>query len=261
MIENPGGGSCADFIPEAVPITKTNWPMVARLESFDPTNGAKVTLLGEGALEWRLRRSEYEDESGNRGWKIFCPKEEVWKYRATYFRTEQGKFESNEVWHFPVTTLPAPGTLVPSGATNVVSGFPVKVLYWAGAGTYTFSNDVCVAAAAWGPGSRSDFGATSHSDRGVIVRTLKFGYEKPFVIVEHPGLGPEWEFMVRLLQGDEVVAMARGASGLDGKWFYELASIIPDRSWETNGLVDRLDVIVQRGRAVEFFVSPEQSVK
>jgi hypothetical protein len=258
IIENPRGGSCADFIPEPVPITKTNGPILARLDSFDPKEGAKVTLLGEGASVWHLRKGEYEDETGNRGSKIFCSQEEVWKYRATYFRTERANFESHEVWTLPVTSLPVPGWLVPSGEENVVNEFSVKVLYWAGAGTYTLSNDVCVAAAPWGSGSQSNFGAmTEFPHGGLPVRTVKFGYEKPFVIVAHPNLGGDAEFMLRIWRGDKVVAVSRGAGGLDEKWFYELNPTGPGRDWATSHEL-KMEIVVHSGRTVEFVAGRPQ---
>lgn len=75
------------------------------------------------------------------------------------------------------------------------------------------------------------------------------------MVIEHPYLERELDLMVRVRKGEVVVATGRNSAGLDGKWFYKLASIVPDQSWETNGLVE-VDVIVQRARPIEFFVSP-----
>ena len=103
-------------------------------------------------------------------------------------------------------------------------------------------------------------GSMNSTKAGVDVRVHTIAFDKPFVVIDHPYLGRDSELMLRVRKGEEVVATGRNSAGLDGKWFYELASLVPDRSWQTNGLVD-LDVIVQRARPVEFFVSPNQSEK
>ncbi len=261
-VENPSFPcTCVEWEPEAVPSVKTNGPIVVQLDSFDPTNGAQVTVLRDSeSSPWRLRSQEYEDATGNRGQEIFCPKERAWKFSRTYFQTEKGRFGSNELWTLPVTTLPAPGTIAPSGLTNVLNGSWVRVLYFIGAGTYTFSNDVCVAATPWGPGSRAEFSSMSGWRGQTRVKTMTFGYGHPFAIVEHAPLGDDAEFMLRVSDGGQVVAAARGASGMDGKYFYELRPVGADHSATSIGGELKMDIVIQRGRTVQFLVgSPAPS--
>lgn len=260
-VDNPVLTRCADWTPEPLPVTKTNGPVAVRLNSYERGTGPNLTILENGQVtpSWELRDAEYEDATGNHG-QTLCRREAAWKYRGNLFRNHHATFASNEIWTLSKIRLPAPGTLAMAGTTNTLSGTQLKVSYLAGAGAYVLSNDVCTSAVAWGLGLSHYVSSMNGRKDGVDVRVHNIAFEKPFVAIEHPYLGRDTELMLRASKGGEVVATGRFSAGLDGKYFYELALLVADRSWETNGLVD-LDVIVQRARPIEFFVSPDQPEK
>lgn len=256
-VDNPALTRCADWTPEPFPVTKTNGPVAVRLNSYERGTGPNLTILENGQVtpKWELRDATYEDATGNQG-QTLCRHEAAWKYRGNLFQNHYGTFSSNEIWTLSKIRLPAPGTLAMAGTTNTIAGTQLKISYLGGAGSYVLSNDVCTSAVAWGPGMSHQVSSMNRKQGGADVKVHTIEFDKPFVVIEHPYLGRDSDLMLRASKDGEVVATGRFSAGLDGKWFYELASLVADRGWETNGLVD-VDVIVQRARPIEFFVSPK----
>ena len=255
-IENPAPAIGSTWTPEALPVTKTNGSIAVRMNSYEPGAGANVTILENGKLtpKWELRDIRYEDAAGNRGHAL-CRKETAWKYRGDLFQNHYGTFPSNEIWTLPKVTLPAPGTLATTLLTNTVSDAAVKIVYMGGPGSYVLSNDVCTTAIPWGAGMSHQVSSTGMGGPGNETKLHRIAFDKPFLVIEHPHFGSEREMMLRARRGDEVVATGRPSAGLDTRRFYELSSIVADRSWETNSAIE-IDVILQRGRPVEFLVAP-----
>ena len=256
QVENPVPACETVWAPETVPVTKTNGPVAVRLNSYEPGAGPNLTILENGKLtpKWEMRDAQYEDSTGNRGQSL-CRREAAWKYRGNLFQNHYGTFSSNEIWTLPKVTLPAPGTLAALTLTNAVSDAAVKVVYMGGPGSYVISNDVCTSAIPWSTGMSHSVSSSGMGGPGNRTKLHRIALDKPFLVVEHPHLGSEREMMLRVRKGDEVVATGRFSAGLNSRWFYELSSIIPDRSWETNSAIE-VDVILQRGRSVEFLVAP-----
>ena len=251
-ITNPFPGPYPEWAPEPLPSTRTNGELVVRLNSPKPLN---YTMTEGSEREWKLQRHVYEDATGNEGISL-CKHEKAWKLTLSFLRSEKAEFSTNEMWTFENLKLPSSGTLAPSGFTNLISGRAIKLLYLAGAGTYTFSNDVCTVAKPWTAGSSSQMSTTSSRQNGVDISITTVGFNKPFAIIAHDSLWPDHELLLRLRHGDEIVATGRGATGTRERWFYPLDSRGPDHSWHTNGMPRTLDIIIQRTADLTFLVAP-----
>jgi hypothetical protein len=259
ILQNPLATSLvaqADWEAEKLPTTKTNLPLVVQLNGFRSGRVADFTLSGErdASTKWELDASRFEDPTGNRG-SLLCPREKAWKWEGTFFRNQYGSFDTNEMWTLTNISFPPPGKIVPLQLTNHVSGMPVSLLYLAGAGSYIYTNESWSAVAPWTPGMSQGIGSMMRGTLSGKVSSITAGFAHPFIIAEHPHLNAEWTVMFRVRNGSEIQTLAGGASGVDGKWFYEFHSFTASLSWLTNTALT-MDVIVQRGRKFEFLVSP-----
>lgn len=129
---------------------------------------------GQATAEWELDDLEVEDATGNRSTADdphdrvmrrirrisgrrdrdpvsaqfkFCTNETAWKLHATFFRTPQARFSSNETWTIPNLEVPAPGTAKILQGSNTWQGVAVRLCFAAGPGSVTYSNGVPVSTA------------------------------------------------------------------------------------------------------------------
>lgn len=263
ILRNPfftDGAQGANWQAEQLPMAKTNLPLVVKLNGFRSGRVAEFTLSGErdASTKWELDASHFEDPTGNRG-SLLCPREKAWKWEGTFFRNQYGSFDTNEMWTLTNISFPPPAKIVPLQLTNQVSGMPVSLLYLAGAGSYIYTNEAWSAVAQWTPGVSQGINSMMRGTLSGRVSSITAGFAHPFIIAEHPHLNAELTVMFRVRNGSEIQALAGGASGADGKWFYEFHSFTASRSWLTNTALT-MDVIVQRGRKFEFLVSPASVV-
>ncbi len=241
-----------EWTPEPLPATKTNGSLVVRLNGFRAGRQANFTLSGEenAPTNWELSEARFEDPTGNRG--IFlCPKEKSWKWRGLFYRNQYATFDSSESWSLTNISIPAPGKVNPLQLTNLISERPIALLQFAGAANYVYSNGVWTAV----PGTRQGISSVMRNVSGSQVTAISVGYNQPFIVASHPHLSGDVKLLFRLRDGNEIVALASGASGTGGKWFYEFNSFGAAKGWMTNTALT-LDVILQRGREFEFFVAP-----
>ena len=256
-IQNPLPVSTVQLSPEALPITRTNVPLVVRLNSI-AKKGYGYTIIGDDKVQglWPIRYHHFEDATGNQG--DFLCRKETWKWVATFFRNEHAPFEPNETWTFENFTPPKPGEIQSIGSTKVLADYPLKILYMGGPGTYTFSNSVCISASA-SVSSHLSWNESARKGRTNFITTT-IGSRTPFAIIEHDRLAPESEVMMRLRDGDKIVALVQDAQESNpywphNWWHYSLVQHRPDSIWPTNKPLT-LDVIVQRGRKLEFPIPP-----
>lgn len=253
-IKNPFPVSTVQLLPEALPITRTNDPLVVRLNSISK-NSHGYTEIGDEKTQyvWSTRYHHFEDATGNQG--DFLCRNETWKWVATFFRSEDADFQTNEIWTFENFTSPKPGEIRSVNSTNLLADYPLQILYMGGPGTYRFSNSVCVSASASISGGVGWKASVTNGKTNFITTTV--GSSTPFAIIEHEKLGKESELMMRLRDGDKIVALVQDAQGSHPYWphkwqHYALVHHRPETTpWPTNKPLT-LDIIVQRGRKFEF---------
>ena len=249
-LRNPGPTEFPQWTPEPIPVTKSNGPVAVRLVKVEAGKLPSTEFIGvEGReREWTLSENRYHDATGNSGLAL-CTNEKAWKYEATLFRTEYASFTTNELWTLANTVLPAPGSVQPIHLTNSVSGAEISVLYLVGPGTYTFSNSVCIASARVTTGQLN-------TTSGGRATTTTFGAANPTLILAHRHFGSDDQLLVRIRQGDQVVAFAKVASGSPGLWFHTLSWSLPQQDLPPPNTPLDLDLIVQKGKHLEFLVPP-----
>ena len=253
-IQNPAPVSTVQLAPEPLPITRTNAPLVVRLNSISK-RGHGYTIIGDEKTQatWQRRYHHFEDATGNQG--DFLCRKETWNWVATFFRDENASFEPNEVWTFENFNSPKPGEIQTVGSTNLLANYPVKILSIGGPGTYTFSNSVCISASPSISGSLGWKESVTNGKTNFITTTI--GSSTPFAIIEHERFRRESELMMRLRDGDKIVALVQDAQGSHPYWphkwqHYALVHHRPETTpWPTNKPLT-LDVILQRGRKFEF---------
>lgn len=254
-VQNPS--PVTDFstwTPEEFPVTKTNGPVALRMNAFDPANGQTAQILG---MNGRHHDAHFEDETGNSGVAL-CTNEPAWKYCTTVFRKKEGPFTTNEMWTFGELAIPTPGKIVNLEGTQMkVSGHMISVKHLAGPGSYNFSNQVCISAAPWRPGSSGSLNSSTRFDKNRNrVTTVSFGSENPFLIVEHPHLPNDLEFLLIVRDGKRIVATAQGASGADNLWYYPFSRALPPGELPEDGTTLTMEIVVHKGYRFEFFVNP-----
>jgi hypothetical protein len=253
-LENPSFGSTfPTWRPESFPVTKTNGPVALRMNEFDPTNGQTVQILG---MNGRHHNTHFEDATGNSGTSL-CTNEPAWKYCTTVFRTAAGPFTTNELWTVGEIALPAPGKIVSLTATQTVSGQMITVRHFAGAGSYNFSNEVCVSASAWTPGMSGSLNTSTRYDKDRYrVSMASFGSANPFLVVEHSYLPSDMELLLIVRDGERVIATAQGASGAENSWYYPFSWTVPPNELPPDGTTLTLQIAVHQGYKFEFLVNP-----
>jgi hypothetical protein len=154
-VPNPAYRRYAIWTPESLPATRPLGGSTVTLASFENVWGPgrfmdpaqkQFTLTPQFQVprHWALDDVDVEDATGNCGapdwpprfgpsarlfrrhppWEplsaqfCFCPKERAWKLSATFLRTPDAPFASNEIWTLPNFQIPAPGVLRPLSSSN-----------------------------------------------------------------------------------------------------------------------------------------------
>jgi hypothetical protein len=253
-VQNPAfANTFPTWTPENFPVTKTNGPAAVRMNAFDAVNGQTVQILG---FNGRHHDTHFEDSTGNSG-TFLCTNEPAWRYCTTVFRMAAGPFATNEVWKVGDITVPAAGKIASLKGTRELSGRSITVKHLAGPGSYSFSNDVCIAVNSWKPGMSASLDtSTAYDTSGGRYTATSFGSADPFVVVEHPHLGDDVEFLLLLRDQKRVVATAHGASGANKNWYYPLAWIVPPNEKPADGTTLKMEIVIHKGYKFEFLVNP-----
>ena len=121
------------WVPEKVPITKTNGQLAAELRRFGlgDMRGrpyAEIRLLRLQDLEsWEKALQWICDGSGNRSLFSALCTNEPWKIEADFFRNARAEFRADETWLITNVAIPKPSEIIALNRTNTVQGCLVAV--------------------------------------------------------------------------------------------------------------------------------------
>jgi hypothetical protein len=167
------------WVPEKVPITKTNRQLAAELRRFRlvdaPTRAFfDVRLLRLQDIEPWVKGPEWIcDSSGNRTLLgALCTNEAAWKIEANFFRNARAQFRADETWVITNVAIPKPGEIIALNKTKTVQGLLVAVGSLQGGrpiGTPPDPLTLFVAATHWNDEFRILVRARDHTGRKLVA--------------------------------------------------------------------------------------------
>jgi hypothetical protein len=134
---------------------KTNYVNSEAIRYGNPCQIApafEATEHGEPSHEWEAVDQDLWDRSGNFASELsgdsrfLCPQEKAWKLVVRFFGSEKSSSASNSVWTLHGLKVPAAGEFINLNATKEVQGVMLTAISLAGAGNFTYSNNVPVRA-------------------------------------------------------------------------------------------------------------------
>ena len=267
--------------PEDMPATHQAGDLTASLVSLsnrwtvDRHDGLELKRFSlapefQLATDWELSDLEVEDATGNRGtaepfypfrfhrqmhwvrdrellsarFKL-CTNETAWKLHATFFRTPEGRFSSNETWTIPDLKLPAPGSAKILQGSNTWQGVTVRLCFVAGPGSVTYSNGVPVSAALSSGGHSMSGGGRMSG--GILIAEGSVDTDKPQVMIHLTGLNQESRFQGFARTGGSTYRCSDSQNN-----DYRLLQLPVPQGTDS---VD-LTFVIQRPRVIDFLVRP-----
>ncbi len=125
----------ANWIPEKLPITKTNRQLAVelrRLRSLDAVDVHPIRpqisfVRAEDVELWDRPLISIYDRSGNRSSDRYCTNETVWKIQADFFRKARAEFSRDETWVITNVAIPKPDEVTVLRTTKTVQGCSISV--------------------------------------------------------------------------------------------------------------------------------------
>jgi hypothetical protein len=252
-LPNPTRGPFPVWRPEPLPAVRTNADLVFILrEAGNPRpdqvwNGPRIDILRGGRPAWDWERDELyvAEATGNRGQQPYCTNEPAWKFGFRFLRNVKASFLPTEMFTVTNLVLPGPGAAVPLTNAFSLEGRQFEMRALAGPGHYVYSNTVVTLAEPMLAGQSE----SSTYQRATPNYQFDVRRKEPHVVLMLPTLEGEERFMLRArFRNGAVHKLVPGpkSARLSLFTFYGV----------TNAGPFDLDVIVQRVRAVEFFVKP-----
>lgn len=261
----------------------------AEAKSFSLTPHLRLGKGDSPVADWELAGSSVEDATGNRSgtWDpfgfprpfmrasstlgrafaggtrsrsdtppfVFCTNESAWKLNASFFRTAQAQFASNETWILTNLTIPTNGTAKTFNLSNTWQGVAAKICALTGPGIFTFSNGVPVSAAPSVAGrfTGGSGGSSSRSVGGTTMSEMRWDSGQPKILVQVTGLDADLRFDCLARQAG--VTSACQFSGGSNEYLAMNLDVADPAS--------PLDLIfvVQRPRVMEFLVRPPPPIR
>jgi len=122
------------WLPEKMPITKTNGGLVAELRKLRRLSSSgrilpetRLARLTDVEL-WEKGPSWISDSSGNRTlFGSLCTNEPAWKIETEFFRNARAEFRPDETWVITNVAVPRPGESIVLHKTNMLQSCVVAV--------------------------------------------------------------------------------------------------------------------------------------
>lgn len=261
-VANPIKGPFPDWKPEALPITRTNGPLVVTLQSlsehsnrFEPYNpwiSAKWNLQSSEPL-WQGAKptsEEWFDATGNRGGMLSYD-EHAWKLQLPFRRPDSGNYLPEEKFRMNQVNIPLPGTVqvLTNQFERLGVGFTIRCL--AGVGTLVISNRTNFRMTS----STASAGASWSTSSNGRLTTESFSTPKPFFLVETTNASDLDQLRFRVLDqtGKDLSAAPNNYSGSAGKSTYQVTF----DATNIDGAIS-LETIVSRARLLEFIIDPAE---
>lgn len=250
-LPNPFRGPFPAWIPQPLPIKRTNGPLTVTLEALaENLHGGRSWVQAKWRTEagdprWRDARPSHQifkDATGNEG-ACLSFKEHAWKLEMPFHRQRPESFGPDEKFAVTNLTAPHPGSLQSLDFKAERLGVRFNVLCLAGSGTLHITNGTQRAMS-----EVPQSGWSRSSDGGTTIET--WGSDKPFFLIEVNGAQPLDDIRFRLLAADgaEIPLEDRGANGNGtGGWLYQKKFLPPPNSGPVS-----LEIIISRGVPFEF---------
>ena len=260
-LANPFRGPFAQWMPERLPITRTNGPLTVTLVSLTEHTNSSPPYSGWISPEWKMETTDplwrgakpsyqqWSDATGNRGGRLSY-EEGAWKLELPFRRPNPVNYLESEKFALPGLRVPEPGTF--QLLTNEFErlGVKFKVRCLVGAGTLAITNGTNFGMLARPPGS--GWGTTSDG-RDTIETWASL---KPFILIETSQPDPldEPRFSLISSDGRNLPLEANGWMGSAGGGRRYQQKF--DATNEVSSVT--LEGIVSRARVLEFIINPAE---
>jgi hypothetical protein len=262
-VPNPGyQPHVMEWSPEELPIRKTISPFTVTLK-HGPAE-FKHQYLADDDLEitstdprWILTRPKrhfwLSDATGNTTYVFpgLSPYEPVWKLNVRLWRSSDAEFSADEVWKTQFYPLPSPSIVEKLDLKTTLSGVEVEVMMLAPAGS-VYSDDTKITVEQMIPAIGSGVAMEWGSGQGIgPFRRIHSG--RSFIPVIYSAVDEETEIIltIRDQNGTKLSIDNGGTYGMNGTSMRIVQFEPKPESTEV-----QLEVIVNKGRTFEFFVTP-----
>jgi hypothetical protein len=258
-LENPRRSAFPVWQPESLPATRTNRDLRFRLSeiaAISRTQDAQerprftylpkfdITADGRTASDWALDTFTFADATGNHGGNL-CPYEPAWKLEATFFRTSEATYATNEAWRLEKLSVPAPGETALLGTRGQAGDVRIELVAVSGSGRYAWSNGVCVAAAPLSAGETD----SAASEGGVGYQIARLSRSKPHLVMRITQPNPDGRILLRGQDDQRRRFYRNRAEAASGLYIYNLDA--PDEAKTVD-----VELIAQKPLKFEYLVKP-----
>ncbi|MEI8019650.1 MAG: hypothetical protein WCH39_15700 [Schlesneria sp.] len=262
-VPNPGyQPRVTEWSPETIPITKTLSPLTVTLKR-GPAE-FKHQYLSDDDIEikstdprWILTRPKRHfwssDTTGNTTYVFpgLSPYEPVWKLNVRLWRSSDAEFSADEVWKTQFYPLPSSSKVERLDLKKTLLGVEVEVPMLAPAGTVQ-DDGTTISVEKPTPNAATGISMEWGSGKGIgPFRRIHSGL--PFIPVIYSAVDEETELIltIRDQNGTKLSLDNGGTYGMNGS---NMRIVQFEPKPESTDV--QLEVIVNKGRTVEFFVTP-----
>ncbi len=267
-LPNPGyQPQVTEWSPEAIPITKTISPFTVTLK-HGPSE-FKQQYLADDDLEitstdprWIVTRPQRHfwssDATGNLSYVFpgLSRFEPVWKLNIRLWRSSDAEFSADEAWKTRYYPLPSPSKVDKLDLKKILLGVEVEVPMLAPAGTVQDDGGT-ITVEKTTPNAATGISMEWGSGNGIgPFRRIHSGL--PFIPVIYSAVDEETELIltIRDQNGTKLSLDNGGTYGMNGSNMRIVRFEPKPESTEV-----QLEVIVNKGRTFEFFVTPQKPVR
>jgi len=261
-ILNPLQGPFPEWVPDRLPITRTNGPLILTLKSLRRRDSSRSYTWVDPEFQiqapdgrWQsaaVNTGPFKDATGNEG-PFLSPKEHAWKFIATVHRQRREDFADDERFRWSNVTIPQAGIFQPIDLSTNVQGITFSVHGLAGPGRLIITNGTTRIMMA------ADSNVTSERSSGSMCtnRWESWTSSRPFFFLEASGLQPNQQLRFSLCSEDgrevEAVTTQDGKPAKPNTWIYHVKFVPrPDMKRVS------LEVTVSRGIEFEFLIDPKE---
>ena len=256
-IQNPLPPIIKEWTPEPLPVTHNTNNLAVTLKGVkvDKASGYAYTdfkIVEDGVArdEWYSPAVNFRDAAGNSHYRALCPHERTWKVEVDLYKTAKAPFPESAIWRIPNVTVPKSGEFHQFTNETRIGGVSLNPIALCGAGSFVFSNNVCVSAAPWKEGQAETSSTRSYGLRDV---RLDFSSKHPSLIIRVNGWRTSSELLIR----------RQSPEGARGPYQFQFRGSAGDMCrFELNkplvGERVHLEFIPQQPVRVEFLIQPPQ---
>ena len=263
QVPNPVAGPFPRWRAEELPITRKSGEFELTLADLkahrSPTGECyaaprfEVRRNGAPDSEWGRQEVRYSDETGNESYAL-CPFEPVWKMDVMFYRTIEARFAESEIWRLRGLPVPTPGHLTAINQAHDLNGISIEALVLAGAGSYRFSNRVCVASAPFSEETGEGTSSSSMITPGGMVNLFSISRKYPVLLCVVQGLKSSQQLLIRATEDNGRVFQCETRGGMGNNEMFFSAP------WSTNAAALDLEFIPQTALEAQYLVDPRPRI-